>query len=567
MYCPFRLGIFLITIGFLGVPSSFAITLHVTDDHTARLDQPTPHHNRYSSWKERLKKYAPHLFDEKNISIHKHSSGYEEQGFVKFDLSPLPPDESIKRATLRLWLNQVKKPGTLHLHEILADWNEDTIRKPPLPPIGPVLESLAIKKNDKTQFITLEITALLKDWQEHPSTNFGLALISDSNTPLSISLDSKENPFTGHPLEIEVTLSPGVGRDGQPGIPGPQGDPGAPGPQGPSGQPGLPGQGGLNGPQGPKGATGLTGPTGDRGPPGPNGTTWLTGTEHPQEDEGQIGDFYLKNDTGEYFTKTDSITWVYIGTLRGPAGPSGGQGPQGEQGVQGDLGPPGPTGSEGLQGPPGTTPLLIMVGQNCPAGEFLTGFDLIGNILCGVPPLSSIPPGPSAINDVNPGDVIITEIMVDPSAVTDGNGEWFELFNSRSETIDIRGWKIEDESGKTHSIPDTDPILIPAGQYFVLGNNGDASSNGGISIAHEYTALTLNNGGDTLIVFDVNGEEIDRVDYGISSFSVSAGASLNLDSNHFDFTSNDDGTHWCSSTTSIGTGLDLGTPGTTNEEC
>jgi len=584
----------------LFVSPSYAITLHVTDDQSVQIDQLTPSKNRHTSWKSRLKKYSSHRAGEKTLSIHKPHHGIEEQGFVKFDLSPLPPDGEIERAILRLWLHQVKKPGRLRFHEVLADWNEDNIRRSGLPAIGPTFDNLPIDKHDHDQFLTIDITAIVKDWLESPSTNFGLALISDDSQPLSIEVDSKENPRTSHPTEIEVTLLPGVGRDGQPGLQGPPGNPGPtgqPGPQGPPGQPGaqgapgpqgIPGSQGLIGPQGPMGLTGPTGSPGNPGPPGRNGTTWLTGVELPTEDQGQIGDFYLKNDTGEYFTKTNSTTWTYIDTLQGPTGPQGEQGLQGEAGPpgpQGEAGPPGtqgnagPTGDPGIQGPPGltgpmgpqgppgTTPLLIMVGQNCPEGEFLTGFDPIGNILCGMPPAASTPPAPSAITNVNPGDVIITEIMADPSSVTDGNGEWFELLNLRSDTIDIRGWTIEDESGNTHTIPDTDPILIPAGQFLVLGNNGDPSSNGGISVAHEYTALTLNNGGDTLLIFDVNGEEIDRVDYGVSSFTIPSGASLNLNPDHFDLNDNDNGTNWCSSTTSIGTGLDFGTPGATNETC
>jgi hypothetical protein len=306
------------------------------------------------------------------LSIQSHRSGYEEQGFVKFDLSPLPPDGHIERATLRFWLNKVQKPGMLRLHEVLANWQEDTIHANQLPPTAPAFEGLAIEKNDNNQFMTIDVTTLVKDWLNNPTTNFGLALVSDQADPLRIKLDSKENTYTSHPMEIEVTLMAGVGNEGPPGL----------------------------------------------------------------------------------------------------------------------QGPPGPTGA---QGPPGATPLLFMVGQNCPTGEFLTGFDAIGNILCGAPPLSTDPSPPTAMNDVDPGDVIITEIMINPSAVTDSNGEWFELFNKRSEAVDIRGWRIEDESGNTHSIPDTNPILIPAGAFLVLGKNSDFSSNGGIIVAHEYTAITLNN--------------------------------------------------------------------------
>lgn len=462
MKCPFRLVYVLPGLIFLWTSPSHAITLHVSDDQSVWIDRPTssPSRHRHTPWKSRQKN--SHLGSAKNasISIQRLHGAHEDQGFVKFDLSPLPPDSQIERAILRLWSNKVQKAGTLRLHEVLADWHEDTIHTNQLPPTSPAFDSLVIGKDDKNQFITIDVTTIIQRWIDNPAMNFGLALVSDQTDPLQIELDSKENQYTSHPMEIEVTLLPGLGSEGPPG---------------------------LQGPSGPPGSQGLPGSTGSPGEPGP-------------------------------------------------------------------------------QGPPGSTPLLLMVGQNCPAGKFLTGFDSVGNILCGTPPTSTDPPAPTAINDVDPGDVIITEIMINPSAVTDANGEWFELFNQRSETVDIRGWRIEDESENTHSIPDTDPILIPAGEFLVLGNNSESSSNGGISVAYEYNAITLNNGGDTLFVFDVNGEEIDRVDYGTASFTVPAGASLNLDPIHFDLNDNDDGSNWCTSTTPIGTG-DSGTPGAANETC
>ena len=542
MKCPFRLVCVLTSLIFLWTSPSHAITLHVSDDQSVRVDRPTsaPRQHRHIPRKSRQKI---------SISIKKLHGGHEDQGFVKFDLSPLPPDSQIERATLRLWPNKVQKEGTLRLHEVLADWHEDTIHTHQLPPTSPAFDSLVIGKDDKDQFITLDVTTIVQGWVDNSTMNFGLALVSDQANPLKIKLDSKENRHTSHPMEIEVTLMAGEGLEGPPGLQGPPGPSGAQGP---------------HGPQGPAGATG------NPGLPGRNGATWLTGTELPTENQGEVGDYYLENNTGQYFTKTDPTTWTLIGSLQGAQGNKGQPGSQGNPGPQGLQGIPGPIGP---QGPPGATPLLLMVGQNCPTGEFLTGFDALGNILCGAPPASTDPSPPTAINDVDPGDVIITEIMINPSTVTDANGEWFELFNILSETVDIRGWTIEDESGKTHAIPDTDPILIPAGTFLVLGNNSDASSNGGISIAHEYTSITLNNltssqtSGDILRLFDVSGEEIDRVEYRIASFPNSAGASLNLDPDHFDLDDNDDGTNWCSSITAIGTGSDSGTPGTANETC
>ncbi len=448
MKCPFRLVCALTGLIFLCTSPSYAITLHVSDDQSVRIDRPTssPNRHRHTPWKSRRGNSYSQVVKSTTLSIQSHRSGYEEQGFVKFDLSPLPTDGHIERATLRFWLNTVQKPGTLRLHEVLANWQEDTIHANQLPPTAPAFESLAIGKNDNNQFMTIDVTTLVKDWLNNPTTNFGLVLVSDQADPLRIKLDSKENTYTSHPMEIEVSLMAGIGNEGPPGL----------------------------------------------------------------------------------------------------------------------QGPPGPTGA---QGPPGATPLLFMVGQNCPTGKFLTGFDPIGNILCGAPPLSTDPSPPTAINDVVPGDVIITEIMINPSAVTDSNGEWFELFNTRSETVDIRGWTIQDNSGHPHVIPTTEPSLIPPNDFFVLGKNADLSTNGGVPVGHQYTEFLLNNNGDTLFIFDVNDEEIDRVDYGTGSFAVPTGASLNLDPIHFDFNNNDNGANWCASTTPIGTGLDLGTPGTANEPC
>jgi Lamin Tail Domain/Collagen triple helix repeat (20 copies) len=539
--CP--LGVILIFSTCLWISTSHAVTLHVTDDQSVRIDRHHSSPNQHKPRRSRLRDFSD-IND--TISIHRIGRWKENRGLVKFDLSPLSPDERINRATLRLWLNNVQKPGTLHLHEILADWDEHTIRGDQMPPTSPAFNNLTIKQSDKHQFITIDISTIVQGWIDNPATNFGLALVSDHSNPLSVELDSKENHHTSHPMEIEVTLLPAEGNEGSPG---PQGPPGM---AGPPGAPGLPGEMGPAGPMGLPGIQGPPGSMGDLGPPGLDGTMWLTGTDIPTEDLGKVGNFYLKNDTGQYYQKTTATTWTVIGSLQGPRGPEGQPGPQGPQ---------------GLPGTPGVTPLLLMVGQNCPTGEFLTGFDIVGNILCGAPPISTEPPIPTAINDANPGDVIITEMMINPKAVTDSNGEWFELFNTRQETIDIRGWTIEEENGNVHVIPDSNPILIPQGSFLVLGNNVDSSSNGGISVVYEYTTITLNNGGDTIKILDINGEEIDQVKYETPSFSISDGASLNLDPNHFDEEENNEGANWCPSTTAIGPNLDRGTPGVANDPC
>ena len=91
-----------------------------------------------------------------------------------------------------------------------------------------------------------------------------------------------------------------------------------------------------------KGGRAMRAAQGPRGNTGPQGDTGATGTTGPQ----------------------------------GPIGPAGPQGPKGDTGATGATGPPGP------QGPPGSG----LTGQSCPSGQFVTGVDNSGNIVCVSPP-------------------------------------------------------------------------------------------------------------------------------------------------------------------------------------
>jgi hypothetical protein len=107
--------------------------------------------------------------------------------------------------------------------------------------------------------------------------------------------------------------------------------------------------------------TGPQGAQGDTGPQGPQGDTGAMGPQGPQGDTGAAGPQGPQGDTG----------------VAGVQGPRGDTGAAGTQGPQGDTGAAGPVGATG---PAGTNPAA---GQSCPSGQFVTGFDANGNILCG----------------------------------------------------------------------------------------------------------------------------------------------------------------------------------------
>ncbi len=154
-----------------------------------------------------------------------------------------------------------------------------------------------------------------------------------------------------------------------------------------------------------------------------------------------------------------------------------------------------------------------------------------------------------------PPSLLISEFMADPKAVTDANGEWFELYNPTSDPVNLHNWTIKDLGSDHHTI-NVDLIIQP-GAYLVLGRNIDTAANGGAPVAYVYTGLTLANSADALLLLAPDGTEIDRVVWGdASGLEIAPGVSnerANLT----------EPAQWTTANTAWpGSAGDLGTPGT-----
>ena len=159
--------------------------------------------------------------------------------------------------------------------------------------------------------------------------------------------------------------------------------------------------------------------------------------------------------------------------------------------------------------------------------------------------------------------LVITEIMPDPSAVRDAEGEWFEVHNPDMErAVDLRGWTIRKDEADGHRI--SGEVSVPPGGYVVLGRNGAEAENGGIAVGYEYHGFTLTNDGDVIELLDTNGRMVDRVEY--DEDLVFPGASTSLDPNFLDAGDNDEQGNWCRATATMPNG-DHGTPGERNNPC
>ena len=175
----------------------------------------------------------------------------------------------------------------------------------------------------------------------------------------------------------------------------------------------------------------------------------------------------------------------------------------------------------------------------------------------GVKDSGPVPDGAST------GTVVITEMMINPKAVTDTKGEWFELYNAGTAAVNLHGWTITDQAGSSqnkHTISGSGgTLMLQPGKYMVLGKNMDSKTNGGVTVAYSYGKSTwdLGNSGDEIYLHDAAQKLVDKVVY-TTSWTVPNGATLSLKDPSLD---NSVSKNWCAETTKWCATCDMGSPG------
>ncbi|MBT3193369.1 MAG: lamin tail domain-containing protein [Verrucomicrobia bacterium] len=162
--------------------------------------------------------------------------------------------------------------------------------------------------------------------------------------------------------------------------------------------------------------------------------------------------------------------------------------------------------------------------------------------------------------------VMITEIMQNPDAVSDTQGEWFEIYNQSRMEVDINGWTIADDGGQEHVIDNGDPLEVQAWGFLVLGKTTNTATNGNVSVDYAYgSSFGLVNSDDEIVLINASSQEMARVNYdGGPLFPDPTGASMYLTDPNLD---QNTGANWAESTIAWpGSTGDLGSPGAPNEQ-
>ena len=158
------------------------------------------------------------------------------------------------------------------------------------------------------------------------------------------------------------------------------------------------------------------------------------------------------------------------------------------------------------------------------------------------------------------GEVLPTEVMPTPGTVADADGEWLEVTNVGTGSIDLFGWTITNSFGQTWTVDRH--VAVPGNGQAVLGGSVDSLANGGVhvDVAWDQTAFSLGASDGVVIAVDT------RTIGSTSWSSAPQGIARQLDPDHLDAAGAAGSEWWCDASLSI-SGGDLGTPAEPNSQC
>jgi len=189
------------------------------------------------------------------------------------------------------------------------------------------------------------------------------------------------------------------------------------------------------------------------------------------------------------------------------------------------------------------------------------------------------------------GEVLITEIMYNPasSEKSPNDVEWIEIYNTADEPVDVAGWYLEDEDGRTDAIVDQTQIAGHEALVLICGTQTVADFQA--AWGGRYAIVSLPGFGrsgyfvlanqpspsnEIVTLRDADGNVVDEVNYddeGDWPSDGPDGPSIYLRPDRISAAQNDQGSSWARSAVGVDggrgntvtadfDGKDVGSPGT-----
>lgn len=137
------------------------------------------------------------------------------------------------------------------------------------------------------------------------------------------------------------------------------------------------------------------------------------------------------------------------------------------------------------------------------SGESLSDGVLTFNVL-------ALPAGPIR------GDIVLTEIMVNPKSTADAQGEYIEIFNCSNRSFSLDGYILKDDDRDSHTIASGGALVLKPYSFLILASTNNPLGDGSLvpDYVYPYSDFQLGNIGDEIVLTEPsNGNELVRMTY------------------------------------------------------
>lgn len=131
----------------------------------------------------------------------------DRRGLLKFDLSAIPSDATITRATLYLYQKDNKTGQTTYVYRVTSNWREDTVTWLSWSLLGGDFDSstsyFTFLPDQNNCMLTMDVTNLVQLWVNGSFPNQGLLLYATGPNH-KISYVTKEDGTAGEQPKLDI---------------------------------------------------------------------------------------------------------------------------------------------------------------------------------------------------------------------------------------------------------------------------------------------------------------------------------------------------------------------------